>query len=84
MLVTVHIQPNAKKNEVVSWLDDSTMKVRVTAPAKEGRANKALIKILSDYFKTSKTSIELVRGATTKIKQLRIPSEAVGKIKKPK
>jgi len=74
MLLTVHIQPNAKKNEIVKWLDETTVKIKIAAPAKEGKANKELIDFLAKTWKVSKSSVEIVRGTTTKMKQITIYS----------
>lgn len=73
MLLTVHLQPNAKKNEIVAWLDDDTIKVKIAAPAVEGKANKALIEFLSEEFDIAKSKITIVRGLTARMKQVEIP-----------
>lgn len=72
MLLTIHVQPNAKQN-AIKWLDEDTVKVRLTAPAMEGKANKALIELLTEYFGLPKSKIRIVRGLTAKMKQVEIP-----------
>lgn len=74
MILTAHVIPNAKKTEIVSWLDNNTVKVRVAAPPEKGRANCVLIEFLADHFKIKKNAVELTRGATTRIKQFKITS----------
>ena len=62
------ISPNASKNEIIK--DGDIIKVKITAQPIEGKANKALIEFLSKQFKISKTSIEIVKGETSKEKTL--------------
>ncbi|MFA6132125.1 MAG: DUF167 domain-containing protein [Patescibacteria group bacterium] len=72
MILTVHASPNAKKTEIVGWLDDNTVKIKIAAPPREGKANEELIRFLAEYYKKPKTAIKIVRGATTKIKQIEV------------
>jgi uncharacterized protein (TIGR00251 family) len=72
MLLTVHVQPNAKKTEIVKWLDEDTVKIKVAAPAVEGKANIALVDFLSDYYDISRSKIQIVRGLTARMKQVEI------------
>ena len=48
--------------------DDDTLTVYVKAPAIEGRANAAAIKLLAKHFKVASSKVKLVRGATSKYK----------------
>lgn len=71
MILTVHAKPGAKK-EGVTWLDKDTLKISVRAVAEKGKANEAVIELLSKELGIAKSRIRLVRGATTRIKQLEI------------
>lgn len=72
MILTVHASPNAKKTEVTGWLDDNTVKIKIAAPPREGKANKELVRFLAEYYKKPKAAIKIVRGTLTKIKQVEI------------
>ena len=48
--------------------DDDTLTVYIKAPAIEGRANTAAIKLLAKHFKVAPSKVKLVRGATSKYK----------------
>ena len=65
-MVSLKISPNAKKNEIIK--DESGIKIKITAQPVEGKANKALIEYLSKTFKVPKTSVEIVKGDTSKEK----------------
>lgn len=71
MEISISVTPNSKKAEVVQ-LDNSTYRVKVDAPAVEGKANKRLIEILADYFNVSKSSISVVRGNKGRKKLIKI------------
>lgn len=68
MKVSVRIKPNSRHREEVVKNDDDTLTVYVKAPAIEGRANAAAIKLLAKHFKVAPSKVKLVRGATSKYK----------------
>ena len=68
LLVRIKIVPNSSKNDLI--IEDEFIKVKVTAQPIENKANKALIEFLSKRFKVPKTSIEIVKGDTSKEKTL--------------
>ena len=68
ILVNIKIVPNSSKNDII--LEEDFVKVKITAQPIEGKANKALIEFLSKKFKIPKTSIEIVKGETSKEKTL--------------
>jgi len=67
--ITVEVKPNASQNKIEK-ITDLVYKVWLTAPAQEGRANDLLIKLLSKYFKISKSEIEIKSGKTARNKVL--------------
>ena len=68
MKISVHIKPNSRHREEVVKNDDDTLTVYIKAPAIEGRANAAAIKLLAKHFKVASSNVKLVRGATSKYK----------------
>ena len=70
LLINLRIVPNSSKNCII--LEDEFIKVKITAQPIENKANKALLEFLSSEFKIPKTSIEIVKGDTTKDKTLLI------------
>jgi len=69
--ITVQVQPNAKRNEVLGF-EDGVLKVKIAAPPVKGRANKELIAFLSQLLNVSKSSITLEKGATSRRKLIGI------------
>ena len=68
IIINLKIVPNSSKNDIVS--EDGFIKVKITAQPLEGKANKALVEFLSKKFKIPKTSIEILKGETSKEKTL--------------
>ncbi len=68
IIVKIKIVPNSSKNDII--FEEEFIKVKVTALPIENKANKALIEYLSKIFKIPKTSIEILKGETSKEKTL--------------
>jgi len=67
----VYLQPKSSKNEVVGPYRDG-IKVKVTAPPMQGKANEALIRFLAKEFGISPSCIEIIKGLHSREKTLRI------------
>lgn len=68
LIIRVKIVPNSSKNDII--IEDEFIKVKVTAQPIENKANKALVEFLSKKFKIPKTSIEILKGETSKEKTI--------------
>ena len=66
----IRISPNSSKNEIIKG--DDGVKIKITAQPIEGKANKAVVEFLSKEFKIPKSSIEIVKGTTSKEKTILI------------
>jgi uncharacterized protein len=67
----VRVTPRAKRNAVVGTHGDA-LKVCVTAPPEDGRANDALIEVLADWLNVKRRQIEIISGATSRNKVVRV------------
>lgn len=72
----IKVIPSAKKNELVgTWTDaqgKTYHKIRLTAPAIDGKANKALIKFLSEHCDVAASHITITHGLTSHMKTVLI------------
>lgn len=68
MRYTVAIKPGSRKGPLVESQDDGSLVVYVQERATEGKANEALVKLLAEHFDTSRTSIVIVKGHTSRYK----------------
>jgi len=69
--LSVRVLPRSSKEEIAGRQDD-LYKIRLTAPAVEGKANKALIELLAKRLGIAKTHIRIVSGERARIKSIRI------------
>lgn len=60
MIVTIRVVPRAKQNKVVE--EAGRLKVYLTAPPVEGKANELLIEVLAEHWGVKKKQLRLVRG----------------------
>lgn len=67
VLLTLHIQPGAKKTEVVGEHGDA-LKIRLAVPPVDGKANAALLEFLADRLGLPKSAVSLKSGQTSRRK----------------
>lgn len=70
IILNIRISPNSSKNCIIN--SEDMLKVKVTAPPVDGKANKVLVEFLSKTFKVPKTYFEIVKGETSKDKSILI------------
>lgn len=84
--LSVRLTPNGGRDAVDAWERDSeggiSVKARVSAAPEGGKANKALVALLSKTLKVPKTSIEIVAGDTSRNKSLRIAADPEALVEK--
>ncbi len=71
VILNLHIQPGAKKTEVVGLHGDA-LKIRLAAPPVDGKANEALLAFVAAKVGAGKTAVGLVSGQTSRAKRVRI------------
>jgi uncharacterized protein (TIGR00251 family) len=75
-VVSVRVQPRARRDEIVGW-QGCTLRVRVTAPPVDGRANDAVIGVLAAAFGVPRSSVGLVSGAASQCKLFRVAQHSL-------
>lgn len=71
LLIDLRVQPRASRDEFVEPMGDR-LKVRITAPPVDGKANAHLIKFLAKAFGVPRSSVKIVRGETGREKTVAI------------
>lgn len=69
--LTVRIQPNARRDEIVGLYGDA-LKIKVAAPAVDNKANAALVEFLGEILGVPRSAIVIRHGATGRRKVLEI------------
>ena len=71
LTLTCHLQPKARADEIVGLHGDA-LKIRITAPPVEGKANQHLIQFLAKLCGVRQQDVELLSGETSRAKRLAI------------
>jgi uncharacterized protein len=72
--VELRAQPRARRS-TLACSQQGTLKAAVTAPAEDGKANRAVIELLADEWRLPKSAFEVLRGTTARAKTVRIAGE---------
>jgi len=66
---TVKVHPRARKNAVTGVVGDA-LKLALTAPPLEGRANQAVVEFFADLFEIPRASVTIASGETSRVKRI--------------
>jgi uncharacterized protein (TIGR00251 family) len=67
----IKVHPRARKNAITGLVGDA-LKLALTAPPVEGKANQAVIEFFADLFEISRSSVTIASGETSRNKVVRI------------
>jgi uncharacterized protein len=70
--ISVRVKPGSKKGPLVEVGDDGALTIYVQERAVEGKANEAVVKLLAKHLGVPRNRIELVSGATSRLKRFRV------------
>jgi hypothetical protein len=68
----LRVQPGARATGLVGWMADGSLKLKVSAPAEEGRANRAVVELLADTLGVRAAAVRVVRGLSTRGKTVEV------------
>ena len=71
IIIKVKIIPGSSKNKIIGIYAD-TLKIAITSPPVEGKANKKCISYLSKHFDIAKSKIEILSGKNSRNKLIKI------------
>jgi uncharacterized protein (TIGR00251 family) len=80
-VISLHVTPRSSRNQI-GPIEDGALRVRVTAPAVEGAANVALIRLLAETANVPRSSIEILAGATGRHKRVLVRGLTAGQVLK--
>ncbi len=78
-VVPVRVHPGAKRN-AVTGVHDGALKISLTTPPTDGRANDALIGFIAERLRVPRAGIMLLTGATSRSKTLRVAGKSAADI----
>ena len=78
--VSVRVHPGAKKN-AVTGLHGGAVKIALSAPPVDGKANEALIAFVAERLGLPRARVALVSGATNRSKTLRVTGKSAAEVR---
>jgi uncharacterized protein len=76
----VKVQPRAEKNAIVGELGDA-LKLALTAPPVEGRANEACVEFFANLLDVPRSSITIASGETSRNKIIRVAGRSADEVR---
>jgi len=77
--LAVRVHPGARKNDIAG-IHAGAVKISLTAPPVDGRANEALIEFIADLLRVPRARVALVSGASSRMKLLRITGKSAADV----
>jgi uncharacterized protein YggU (UPF0235/DUF167 family) len=78
MIVSVKVKPGVRQESMT--MENGLIVVRVAAQAVDGKANVALIKLLSSFLDVPKSSIRITAGHASRFKRVELPDDIAKKL----
>ena len=78
-ILPVRVHPGAKRN-AIAGVHDGALKISLTTPPTDGRANDALIAFLAERLRVPRARITLLTGATSRSKTLRVAGKSAAEV----
>ena len=69
--IQVKLLPRSSRTEIIG-MENNILKVKVTTPPVDGKANKALVQLLAKTLGISKGRVEITAGKSSRVKTIRI------------
>ncbi|MGH9545552.1 MAG: DUF167 domain-containing protein [Terriglobales bacterium] len=77
----VKVHPRARKNAITGELEDA-LKLSLTAPPVEGKANAACIEFLANLLNLPRSSVTIASGLSSRKKVIRVSGISAGEVRK--
>lgn len=79
--IRVRVQPKASRNQVLGFREDA-LRLQVTAPPEDGKANAAVIRLLAQTLDIPQLDLAIVRGHSSRDKVIRVSSLGATEVRK--
>lgn len=76
---SVKVQPRARRNAITGAVGEA-LKLALTAPPVEGRANQAVVEFFADFFQIARSSVTIASGESSRLKVIRVTGMSAGQV----
>jgi uncharacterized protein (TIGR00251 family) len=70
--VQVKVVPKAKRDQILGFMGDGSLKIQVAAPPVDGKANQALVKLFAKTFDVPASQVSITSGKQSRRKLIKI------------
>ena len=77
VMVTVKVTPRARRESIEGHVGDPLLRVRVTAPPEDGKANAAVLALLAEALGVPKSALAIASGHTARLKRIVVHGDPV-------
>lgn len=81
MKLNIKVIPGANRPGIAGWLDETTLKLKVAAPAEKGKANRAAEQLLSQSLSVPARSVHVISGHTVPRKVVEIEDLSLAQVR---
>lgn len=81
VVIRVHVQPKSRREQIIGMHGDR-IKLAVTEPPDKGKANDAVLCLIASGLNVATSSVELLRGATSRQKDLLVRQLSADEVKR--
>lgn len=71
-ILKIKVLPRSSSNKIVATMPDGTLKVKLTAPPVDGKANEKLVGLLAEVYEVAPSRVRIVKGFTSSIKMVEV------------
>ncbi len=82
MTLAVRVRPSAGTDRVTGWLEDGSLKLDVAAAPEDGRANDAVVALLSRVVGVPRAAVRIAGGASSRRKRVEIEGAEPAEVKR--
>jgi len=75
----IRVVPRASRSELAGIQDDA-LKLRITAPPVDGKANEECIRVVADFFGVKRRQVTIISGHVSRTKTIAIAGRSTGEI----
>lgn len=70
--IAVRVQPGARERGLVGWMADGVLKIKVSEPPEDGRANRAVAELMAAALGVRAAAVTVVRGHGSRSKVIEV------------
>jgi len=80
--IEIKVIPNASKTELIGFMENDVLKIKVKGVPEKGKANQELIRYLEEIFNVKRGAVRIIAGETSRLKHICIAGKEKSDLQK--